>query len=408
MRKEKLKIGLACAGGAIEGAAYEIGALCALDEVLEGVDFNDLDIYVGVSAGAFINACLANKITPAQLAKAIMNETDGVLPITPEHFFTPALDEYKKRLLKLPGVTWSAIWNYIRNPLDLSLAGSIYNFLGLLPNGLFSNANMEKYLRANFATEGRSNTFGDLKATLRIVATNLDTGEAVRFGEYPYQDVPISKAVQASTALPLFYKPVEMKGTYFIDGVARRTVHASAALKSGADLVFCINPIMPFNAQKQRQAEQWVNQSLAEKGLPTVLSQTFRLMISSRMRTGFRNYTYSHPEADFVLIEPSPGNYRMFFTNIFSFTRRREVCEMAYEDTRAYLRNNLDAISEKLLNYSITVNHANLFDSSQKLFKSDWTKGEPAGNKSVLAETDEVLERLEALLKGYEKTTVNA
>ena len=43
------RIGLALAGGGPLGAIYEIGALCALDEVLDGLDFTQLNGYVGVS-----------------------------------------------------------------------------------------------------------------------------------------------------------------------------------------------------------------------------------------------------------------------------------------------------------------------------------------------------------------------
>ena len=43
------KIALALAGGGPLGAIYEIGALCALDESLTGVDFTRLEHYVGVS-----------------------------------------------------------------------------------------------------------------------------------------------------------------------------------------------------------------------------------------------------------------------------------------------------------------------------------------------------------------------
>ena len=58
------RIGLALAGGGPLGAIYEIGALCALEESLEGLDFTDLDCYVGVSAGGFIAAGLVNGFRP--------------------------------------------------------------------------------------------------------------------------------------------------------------------------------------------------------------------------------------------------------------------------------------------------------------------------------------------------------
>jgi predicted acylesterase/phospholipase RssA len=48
------KIGLALSGGGPLGAIYEIGALCAMQESLKGIDLTKLDHYVGVSAGGFI------------------------------------------------------------------------------------------------------------------------------------------------------------------------------------------------------------------------------------------------------------------------------------------------------------------------------------------------------------------
>ena len=55
----KARIGLALAGGGPLGAIYEIGALCALDEALVGLELTQLSGYVGVSAGGFVAAGLA-------------------------------------------------------------------------------------------------------------------------------------------------------------------------------------------------------------------------------------------------------------------------------------------------------------------------------------------------------------
>ena len=51
-------MGLAIAGGGPVGAIFELGALRALDESIEGLRLHDLDVYVGVSAGAFIAAMI--------------------------------------------------------------------------------------------------------------------------------------------------------------------------------------------------------------------------------------------------------------------------------------------------------------------------------------------------------------
>jgi NTE family protein len=47
------RVGLALAGGGPLGAIFEIGALCALEEAVPGLDLNALDGYVGVSAGGW-------------------------------------------------------------------------------------------------------------------------------------------------------------------------------------------------------------------------------------------------------------------------------------------------------------------------------------------------------------------
>ena len=67
------KVGLALAGGGPVGGIYEVGALTALAEALEGADFSAFDIYVGVSSGAFIAAAVANGLGPATLARMLVD-----------------------------------------------------------------------------------------------------------------------------------------------------------------------------------------------------------------------------------------------------------------------------------------------------------------------------------------------
>ena len=70
------RIALALAGGGPLGAIYEIGALCALSESLQGLDFNDLDHYVGVSAGGFI-AAGPQREAAALLQRSAFDEPDA-------------------------------------------------------------------------------------------------------------------------------------------------------------------------------------------------------------------------------------------------------------------------------------------------------------------------------------------
>jgi hypothetical protein len=45
-------------------------------------------------------------------------------------------------------------------------------------------------------------------------------------------------------------------------------------------------------------------------------------------------YTADYPDRDIILFEPNSGDAKMFFSNVFSFTNRRKVCEHAYQTTR--------------------------------------------------------------------------
>ena len=95
------RIGLALAGGGPLGAIYEVGALCALEESIEGLDFTACDGYLGVSAGGIISACLANGITPRELCAGFIENSSA----PPDHFdpailLYPNWREYLARLLK--------------------------------------------------------------------------------------------------------------------------------------------------------------------------------------------------------------------------------------------------------------------------------------------------------------------
>jgi len=105
------RIGLALAGGGPIGGVYEIGALCALQDALEGIDFADLDIYVGVSSGAFISATLANRFSPDELREIFIENRSREHPVTPDVFLTPALGEFAGRLTRVPGLMWEALRN---------------------------------------------------------------------------------------------------------------------------------------------------------------------------------------------------------------------------------------------------------------------------------------------------------
>ena len=345
------RLGLACAGGVVEGAFYEVGVLCALEEAIEGLDLNAVDVYVGVSAGAILTACLANGIPSLEVARAMLSEDASPDGLPPDAVFVPAFAEYGRRAARAPGTAARAVARHFAHPRDISLFGALLELATALPVGLFDSAPLERHLQRIFSEHGRTNDFRELPTTLRVMAVNLDSSELVAFGDPETEHVPISKAVQASAALPLIYCPVEIDGEYYIDGVARKTLNASQALRAGVDLLLCVNPIVPVDLRITTGDERYG--SLAGTGLPAVLSQTFRTVIHSRMITGFRNYTFLYPDADVILIEPELGDHSMFFTNIFSFVNRYEVVRHGYQTARGYLLRHADALEPVLTRHGL-------------------------------------------------------
>ena len=241
------RVGLALAGGGPEGSIYEIGAIRALDEALDGIDLNDLHIYVGVSAGAFISCCLANGLSTAQMCRAIVKHEPGEHPFVPETFLSPAVGEFVRGGIKVPRLFLEGVWDVLRRPRTRRLTEPLARLARALPVGIFRNDPLRVYLETIFSKPGRTDDFRKLRHPLIVVATDLDSGRSVRFGEPGLDHVPISKAVQASTALPGLYPPVKIDGRQYVDGVLLKTVHASVALEAGADLVICVNPIVPVD-----------------------------------------------------------------------------------------------------------------------------------------------------------------
>ena len=391
------RVGLALAGGGPEGAVYEIGVLRALDEALDGIDFNRLRVYVGVSAGAFLAANLANGITTAQNVRAIVKSDPGEHPFHPDTFFTPAIAEMLRRSLMTPRLLAEALWKYLRNPYDMPLVDSLLRLARALPVGVFDNEPVRRYLQRIYALPGRTDDFRRLRSRLFVVATELDSGRAIRFGDRGHDRVPISLAVAASAALPGLYPPVIIDGKHYVDGVLLKTVHASVALEAGARLVICINPIVPVDTFRVED-EETRRRQLADFGLPTVLSQTFRTLIHSRMTVGMSAYGERFPDKDLVLIEPQPADSRMFFTNIFSFASRMELCEYAYHATRRELRRRFPELAATFAKHGIRLSERVLADGGCDLWRGvGFASGAP-GRQSPAAALDEALRRLNTWL----------
>jgi len=360
------KIGVALAGGGPLGGIYEVGALLALADSLEGLDLNRLDAYVGVSSGGFVAAALANGISPAQMYRLFI--ADGAdAALKPEIFLRPAFGEFGRRLSKLPALALRASMQYLRDPLHRGIIESFATLAEAVPTGIFDNGAVDAFLARLFAAPGRTNDFRLLGRKLFLVATNLDSGASVTFGAPGHDHVPISRAIEASSALPGLFPPVEIDGQHYVDGALNKTLHASVALDEGVSLLFCVNPLVPFDASSPAHRGGFSKRRLNQGGLPLVLGQTFRAIIHSRMKVGMEKYARQYPDAAIMLFEPGPEDADMFFANIFSYRQRKKLCALAFERTRWNLLRRADALAPTLERHGIALLRERLADSTRSV-----------------------------------------
>jgi predicted acylesterase/phospholipase RssA len=386
-------IGLAVAGGGPVGAIFELGALRAIDESISGLSLHELDVYVGVSAGALIAASLANGISTAEMCRIFIGDEYAEYSFEPERFLQPAYREYLQRVTRVPAILSESLSGILRHPFSANISQLVGDLSQAIPTGVFNNESLHDFIRNVFTSTGRSDEFQQLERQLYIVAVELDTGAAVRFGSPGNDNLPISRAVQASSALPGLYPPVEINGRYYVDGALRRTLHASVALDQGVELLIGINPLVPYDssgAGAGSDPHPQVNR-LIQGGLPMILSQTFRAMIQSRMEAGFAKYRSAYPQADLLLTEPNRGDEEMFFTNIFSYASRNTLCEHAYQCTRADLRERSGVLSAVLEKYGLSLHHDRLNDPDRTFADS---LGAPQ-HAPVGRELNQALEQLE-------------
>ena len=324
---------LVCAGGGVTGAVYEIGCLRALDELL-GRSLLDLDLYLGISGGAFVASILATGVSPREMYDEATTRTRSPLGVSAAPLYRLGSLEFLKRSIRAPRVLSDALVTSLtgegRNLSDLAWA-----VFELLPPGLMETAGIQEYLHRLFLSRLRSDRFRDLPRELFVVAVDLDSGEAVAFGKDGFRDVPISKAVEASAALPGLYRPVRIGGRDYVDGGVKKTAHINLAIQSGADLVICINPIVPY---LNDTADGPLRGHLSNHGVGWVLDQVMRIMLHGRMQYGLERYRREHPDVDVLLIEPTRDDTRMFGYNIMRYSARRVVAEHGYRTTLEFFR----------------------------------------------------------------------
>ena len=389
----KPKIALVLAGGAVSGGAFKVGGLVALNEFLVGRKVHEFDIYVGLSAGAFLAAPLAWGVPPQEMIHVLEGTSERFTQLRPIDFYAPNVREFVSRpaafsfrlasylpgllldllsvLPELPSALAPAVQQFFQRPnythlekllmrlgQEISPKRELPSLSALLPSGVFDNAPLERWFRENMEANEIPNDFGDLYREtgrkLYIVSTNLDTAERVVFGPQDDHGLRVSEAVQASSALPGFFRPARIGGVDYVDGGVRRTDNIDVAIENGADLVICYNPFRPFLNLVRPGAHGRPTGYLADGGMLRVFNQSFRTLLHSRLALGLQVYLRDERfSGDIIVIEARETDQKFFGVNPLAFWRRAEAVRHGFESVRRTLLDHAEVLSPVLERYGL-------------------------------------------------------
>src|SRR5256714_13372211 len=217
--RQRSKTALVLGGGGFTGGVYEIGALRAVDLLSVNRTVNQFDVYVGTSAGAFVASLAANGVTPEEMMRVVDQQVPTPFrDVDVGTLLRPNVVEYARSAVGLPLKVASVLRELAGQIRGASLMDVALGLAEGLPSGVYSGAGIERYMREVLSDPDRSVDFRLLEPELYLAATDLDTCERIVFGAAGWDDIPISQAVRASTALPMIYKPVKIRDRELVDG----------------------------------------------------------------------------------------------------------------------------------------------------------------------------------------------
>jgi predicted acylesterase/phospholipase RssA len=133
---------------------------------------------------------------------------------------------------------------------DPNAMESIFDGYSDILNAPFQARGFERVLNTLFSKPGTTNNFRRLKKRLYIGATDQDARTHVLFGDPPHDEIPISRAIEASISINPVFRSTEINGRYYCDGAVTRTSGFSEAVKKGATLVLAIDPFVPYVSKR--------------------------------------------------------------------------------------------------------------------------------------------------------------
>jgi predicted acylesterase/phospholipase RssA len=341
---KRSKTALVLGGGGFTGGVYEIGALRALDLLSVNRTVNEFDVYIGTSAGSFVAAAVANGVTPEEMMRVIVQQVPT--PFRDARVSTllrPNYTEFLRKGLLLPLRLAQLVRTLLHDLGQVSAMDIVVGLAEALPSGLYSGEGIADYVRAILSDPDRTDDFRLLSNELYLVATDLDTCERIVFGAEDWDDVPISSAVSASSALPMIYRPVKIKDRELVDGGIVSTTNIDIAVEAGAKFIVVVNPLVPYVNDFEKQIPTITGsrvRRVSDMGFPQIGYQAFKLLAYQRLHEIARRWEERYPGVDIILIEPEPNDELMFQTSIMNYTSRVDIARHGFQSVTLQLAND--------------------------------------------------------------------
>jgi NTE family protein len=328
-------IALFLPGGGAAGAMYQIAALAALEDAVEGLNANQFDLFMGASSGASVAAALAGGREVRRIYRALLDPADAYFPLERKHILKMDMSEWGRA----SATVFSALRKGVSSALSRSPAQSpmalweeLDRLYDSLPAGFFSLDRYERFFADRLTRRGVPNSFSALPKQLLVIAHDLDLGEEVLFGSPGFEHVPVTRACTASMALPPFFSPVCVGDRYYIDAGAAQSRVLDAAARAQARAIVIVNPMVPVRTRKVPTGHG-ERPSLRDKGAMWVANQAHRISTHALLTETIERLR-RETRMQVILIEPDPTDTLLFTYNPASFAARRAILEQAYRTTR--------------------------------------------------------------------------
>lgn len=334
-----MKIALCLLGGGAMGAMFQIGALAALEDTIEGFQAKDFDLYLGSSAGASVAAVLAGGQAVQRIYRAFLDPADVYFGLERGHLLRVDLAEWRRTVVSAAVALRygaSSLLAGKTREVPARLSQELDRLYDSLPAGLFTLDGYERFLEEFFTRRGVPNAFTGMPRELRILAHDLDSGEPVAFGAPGFERVTVSRACIASMAIPPLFSPVRLGDRHYISSGAAEVAQLELAVSEGAEVLVVVRPMVAVAAPPAVPTGHGERDSLRDKGMMWVFNQARRIGVQRSVDAAVARIQETGA-ARVLVLQPQREDGILAMYNPASYDARRGMLEHAYRQTRQTL-----------------------------------------------------------------------